>query len=104
MLLFAAFRRRRRAAGRGGRVPSEDQMSDPIILIPSRLASTRLPNKPLAPIAGEAMIVHVWRRACEAKIGPVVVATDAEEIAAVVRQAGGEAVMTRSDHVNGSSR
>jgi 3-deoxy-manno-octulosonate cytidylyltransferase (CMP-KDO synthetase) len=79
-------------------------MSNPIILIPSRLAATRLPNKPLAPIAGEAMIVHVWRRACEAKIGPVVVATDAEEIAAVVRRAGGEAVMTRSDHVNGSSR
>jgi 3-deoxy-manno-octulosonate cytidylyltransferase (CMP-KDO synthetase) len=50
------------------------------------------------------MIVHVWRRACEAKIGPVVVATDAEEIAAVVRKAGGEAVMTHSDHVNGSSR
>lgn len=79
-------------------------MSDPIILIPSRLAATRLPNKPLAPIAGEAMIVHVWRRACEAKIGPVVVATDAHEIAAVVRKAGGEAVMTRADHVNGSSR
>jgi 3-deoxy-manno-octulosonate cytidylyltransferase (CMP-KDO synthetase) len=79
-------------------------MSDPIILIPSRLAATRLPNKPLAPIAGEAMIVHVWRRACEAKIGPVVVATDSDEIAAVVRKAGGEAAMTRPDHVNGSSR
>jgi 3-deoxy-manno-octulosonate cytidylyltransferase (CMP-KDO synthetase) len=79
-------------------------MSDPIILIPSRLAATRLPNKPLAPIAGEPMIVHVWRRACEARIGRVAVATDAEEIAAAVRRAGGEAVMTRSDHLNGSSR
>jgi 3-deoxy-manno-octulosonate cytidylyltransferase (CMP-KDO synthetase) len=48
--------------------------------------------------------VHVWRRACEAKIGPVMVATDAQEIAAAVRKAGGEAVMTRADHVNGSSR
>src|SRR6516165_5709612 len=79
-------------------------MADPIILIPSRLAATRLPNKPLAPIAGEAMIVHVWRRACEAKIGPVAVATDSEEIAAVVRRAGGDAVLTRTDHLNGSSR
>jgi 3-deoxy-manno-octulosonate cytidylyltransferase (CMP-KDO synthetase) len=79
-------------------------MSDPIILIPSRLAATRLPNKPLAPIAGEAMIVHVWRRACEAGIGPVVVATDAPEIAVAVRRAGGVAAMTRTDHVNGSSR
>jgi 3-deoxy-manno-octulosonate cytidylyltransferase (CMP-KDO synthetase) len=79
-------------------------MSDPIILIPSRLAATRLPNKPLAPIAGEPMIVHVWKRACEAAIGRVAVATDAEAIAAAVREAGGEAVMTRSDHLNGSSR
>jgi 3-deoxy-manno-octulosonate cytidylyltransferase (CMP-KDO synthetase) len=79
-------------------------MPDPIILIPSRLAATRLPNKPLAPIAGEPMIVHVWRRACEAGIGPVVVATDSEEIAQAVRRAGGKAVMTRKDHVNGSSR
>ena len=84
--------------------PPERLMSDPIILIPSRLAATRLPNKPLAPIAGEPMIVPVWRRACEAGIGPVAVATDSEEIAQAVRKAGGEAVMTRADHVNGSSR
>src|SRR5437868_13502601 len=102
MLLFAA-RRRGRGRRRGAARP-EPKMQDPIILIPSRLAATRLPNKPLAPIAGEAMIVHVWRRACEASIGPVVVATDAEAIAEAVRLAGGEAVMTRSDHVNGSSR
>jgi len=79
-------------------------MRDPIILIPARLAATRLPNKPLAIIAGEPMIVHVWRRACEARIGPVRVATDSHEIAEAVRQAGGEAVMTRDDHLNGSSR
>ena len=79
-------------------------MAIPIILIPSRLAATRLPNKPLARIAGESMIVHVWRRACEARIGRVVVATDADGIALAVSQAGGEAMMTRPDHVNGSSR
>src|SRR6516165_12687421 len=78
-------------------------MADPIILIPSRLAATRLPNKPLAPIAGEPMIVHVWRRASESRIGEVVVATDSAEIAAAVGAAGGKAVMTRADHVNGSS-
>lgn len=79
-------------------------MRDPIILIPARLAASRLPGKPLAPIAGEPMIVHVWRRACEAGIGPVRVATDSGEIAEAIRRAGGEAVMTREDHLNGSSR
>jgi len=79
-------------------------MRDPIILIPARLAASRLQGKPLAPIAGEPMIVHVWRRACEAGIGPVRVATDSGEIAQAVRRAGGEAVMTREDHLNGSSR
>ena len=79
-------------------------MREPIILIPARLAASRLPGKPLAPIAGEPMIVHVWRRACEAGIGPVRVATDSGEIAEAVRRAGGEAVMTREDHLNGSSR
>jgi 3-deoxy-manno-octulosonate cytidylyltransferase (CMP-KDO synthetase) len=79
-------------------------MSDPIILIPSRLAATRLPNKPLAEIAGEPMIVHVWRRAMEAGIGPVAVATDAPEIADAVTRAGGRAVMTRTDHASGSDR
>jgi 3-deoxy-manno-octulosonate cytidylyltransferase (CMP-KDO synthetase) len=79
-------------------------MSDPLVLIPARLASTRLPNKPLADIAGEPMIVHVWRRAVEAGIGPVAVATDAAEIAEAVISAGGLAVMTRSDHASGSDR
>lgn len=68
------------------------------------MASTRLPDKPLADIAGEAMIVHVWRRAAAADVGPVVVACDDDRIAAVVRAAGGEAVLTRNDHDSGSDR
>ena len=79
-------------------------MSAPLVLIPARLSATRLPNKPLAEIAGEPMIVHVWRRAVEAGIGPVAVATDAPEILAAVEHAGGTAVMTRADHVSGSDR
>lgn len=79
-------------------------MSDPIVIIPARLAATRLPNKPLADIAGEPMIVHVWRRAMEAGIGPVAVATDAPAIAQVVEKVGGRAVMTRADHASGSDR
>ncbi len=79
-------------------------MSDPLVLIPARLQATRLPNKPLADIAGAPMIVHVWRRAVEAGIGRVAVATDAPAVAEAVRAAGGEAVMTRSDHPSGSDR
>ena len=79
-------------------------VTDPIVLIPARLKATRLPDKPLADIHGEAMIVHVWRRACEAGIGPVAVATDAAAIAAAIERAGGRAVMTSSDHVSGSDR
>jgi 3-deoxy-manno-octulosonate cytidylyltransferase (CMP-KDO synthetase) len=79
-------------------------MSDPLVLIPARLAAARLPNKPLADIGGEPMIVHVWRRAVEAGIGPVAVATDARDIAEAVIRAGGQAVMTRADHASGSDR
>src|SRR5271170_8452119 len=79
-------------------------MADILILIPARMASTRLPGKPLAEIAGEPMIVHVLRRAQAAAIGPVVVATDSPEIAAAVDKAGARAVMTRSDHASGSDR
>ena len=61
-------------------------MADTLILIPARMAATRLPGKPLADIAGEPMIVHVWRRARRPDIGPVVVATDSPEIAAAVRR------------------
>jgi 3-deoxy-manno-octulosonate cytidylyltransferase (CMP-KDO synthetase) len=75
-----------------------------LILIPARMASSRLPGKPLADIAGEPMIVHVMRRAQAADIGPVAVATDSEAIAACVEKAGGRAVMTRTDHESGSDR
>lgn len=78
--------------------------SDTLILIPARMASTRLPGKPLADIGGAPMIVHVMRRAAAAGIGPVVVATDSEPIAAAVQKAGGRAVMTGSDHASGSDR
>jgi len=77
---------------------------DVLILTPARLAATRLPGKPLADIAGLPMIVHVLRRAQEAAIGPVVVATDSEAIAAAVEKADGRAVMTRADHATGSDR
>ena len=76
----------------------------PIVLIPARMASTRLPGKPLADIGGEPMIVHVWRRAMESGIGPVAVACDGEEIAAAVKKVGGEAVLTKPDHPSGSDR
>jgi 3-deoxy-manno-octulosonate cytidylyltransferase (CMP-KDO synthetase) len=79
-------------------------MADVLILIPARMGSSRLPGKPLADIAGEPMIVHVMRRAQAAAVGPVVVATDSEAIAACVEKAGGRAVMTRADHVCGSDR
>ncbi|MFL5095117.1 MAG: 3-deoxy-manno-octulosonate cytidylyltransferase [Xanthobacteraceae bacterium] len=78
--------------------------SDILVLIPARMASARLPGKPLVDIAGLPMIVHVLRRAEAAAVGPVAVATDSEAIAAAVEKAGGRAVMTRADHVSGSDR
>jgi len=79
-------------------------MLNALVVIPARLASTRLPNKPLADICGAPMIVQVLRRAMEAEIGPVLVAADGEEIAAAVRAAGGEAVVTDPDLPSGSDR
>ena len=79
-------------------------MADVVIVIPARLAATRLPGKPLADIGGVPMIVHVLRRAEEAAIGATVVATDSEAIAAAVAKAGGHAVLTRADHASGSDR
>lgn len=76
----------------------------PVIIIPARMAASRLPGKPLADIGGKPMIRHVWERAMAADIAPVWVATDHEEIAAVIRDAGGEAVMTSPDHPSGSDR
>lgn len=77
---------------------------DVLILIPARLHATRLPGKPLADIGGLPMIVQVLRRAEEARIGRVVVATDDETIATAVDKAGGRALMTQADHPSGSDR
>jgi 3-deoxy-manno-octulosonate cytidylyltransferase (CMP-KDO synthetase) len=79
-------------------------MQRTLVVIPARMQASRLPGKPLAEIAGEPLIVHVWRRAMAAGTGRVVVATDTEEIVAAVRKAGGEAVLTRADHASGSDR
>jgi 3-deoxy-manno-octulosonate cytidylyltransferase (CMP-KDO synthetase) len=75
-----------------------------LVLIPARMAATRLPGKPLLEMAGLPMIVHVLRRAEAAGIGRVAVATDTPEIAAAVTAHGGQAVMTRADHPSGSDR
>lgn len=76
----------------------------PVIIIPARMASTRLPGKPLALIGGLNMVVQVMKRAQAAAIGRVVVACDGEEIANAVRNAGGEAVLTDADLPSGSDR
>ena len=85
-------------------VPPPQPPRNPLIVIPARLASTRLPGKPLADIAGEPMIVHVWRRSVEAGIGPVVVACAEAAIAEAVERAGGRAVLTEPDLPSGSDR
>jgi 3-deoxy-manno-octulosonate cytidylyltransferase (CMP-KDO synthetase) len=79
-------------------------MANPIVLIPARMNAVRLPGKPLADIHGAPMIVHVWRRAMEANIGPVWVAADDPRVTEAVVSAGGKAIMTRSDHPSGSDR
>lgn len=76
----------------------------PIVLIPARLASTRLPGKPLAMIGDAPMIVQVWRRAMAAGVGPVAVAAAEPEIADAVTAAGGRAVLTDPDLPSGSDR
>ena len=79
-------------------------MANPIVLVPARMSSTRLPGKPLADIWGEPMIVHVWRRAMEADVGPVLVAADDARIVEAVTAVGGRATLTRPDHGSGSDR
>lgn len=75
-----------------------------MVMIPARRGATRLPGKPLAEIAGAPMIVHVWRRAMEADLGPVVVATDDRDIVDCIAAAGGRAVLTDPGHPSGSDR
>ncbi|MGD0722183.1 MAG: 3-deoxy-manno-octulosonate cytidylyltransferase [Roseiarcus sp.] len=79
-------------------------MTASLVIIPARMGSTRLPGKPLADIRGEPMIVHVWRRAVEAEVGPVLVAADDPAIARAIEAAGGRAILTRTDHASGSDR
>ena len=75
-----------------------------IIIIPARIAASRLPKKPLADIAGKPMIQHVWERAMAADLAPVYVATDDRSIKDVIEQVGGKVVLTRADHPSGSDR
>ena len=77
---------------------------DTLVVIPARLAASRLPNKPLAEIGTEPMIVHVWRRAVAADVGPVIVACGDKPIADAIRAAGGTAVMTIPELPSGSDR
>lgn len=83
---------------------TRDVPRNPVVLIPARMASTRLPGKPLADIAGLPMIVQCLRRAEEAQVGPVVIACSEAEVADAVTQAGGRAVMTDPDLPSGSDR
>lgn len=77
---------------------------DFIAVIPARFASSRLPGKPLAQIAGEPMVAHVWRRACESRAARVVVATDDARIETALTALGAEVLMTRADHPSGTDR
>ncbi len=79
-------------------------LSNPILLIPARMQAARLPGKPLADIAGSPMIVHVWKRASEVRLGRVVVAAAEQEIVDAIKAAGGEAVLTDADLATGSDR
>jgi 3-deoxy-manno-octulosonate cytidylyltransferase (CMP-KDO synthetase) len=76
----------------------------PVVIIPARMASSRLPGKPLADIGGVPMIVRVWAQAMKAGIGPVIVACAEDEIADAVERAGGHAVLTHPDLPSGSDR
>jgi 3-deoxy-manno-octulosonate cytidylyltransferase (CMP-KDO synthetase) len=79
-------------------------MNDTVILIPSHLRATRLPNKPLLLINNKPMIVHCWQRAIESKVGEVYVATADEEIAEVIKNVGGKSILTSKEHKTGSDR
>ncbi len=78
--------------------------TNPVVIIPTRLAAVRLPDKPLADIHGEPMIVHCWRRAREADVGPVIVACADRTVAEAITAAGGRAIQTDSAHRSGSDR
>lgn len=79
-------------------------MSDFVVVIPARYGSSRLPGKPLLDIGGVPMVVRVWQRACESRATRVVVATDDTRVKTAVESAGGEALLTASDHPSGTDR
>jgi 3-deoxy-manno-octulosonate cytidylyltransferase (CMP-KDO synthetase) len=85
-------------------MPSPSPNAPPLIVLPARMASTRLPGKPLADIAGKPMIAHVIERARAAHVGPVVVACCEEPVARAAARAGAQAVMTDPDLPSGSDR
>lgn len=76
----------------------------PIIIIPARMQSQRLPGKPLLKIAGKTMIEHVWQRACSFNLGPVIVACAESEIAEVITKSGGHAILTDPNLPSGTDR
>ena len=75
---------------------------NPLVVIPARLAATRLPQKPLADICGKPMIVHVWEKAVQANVGPVIIASADQDIIDVVKDRGGEGVLTDPAHPSGT--
>jgi 3-deoxy-manno-octulosonate cytidylyltransferase (CMP-KDO synthetase) len=75
-----------------------------VVIIPARMAATRLPGKPLADIGGVPMIVHVWRRAVSADVGPVIVAAGDAEIVSAIQSVGGTAVLTNPSLPSGTDR
>lgn len=79
-------------------------VSSPIVVIPARLGSTRLPGKALAPVGGKPLIVHAFETACAAAVGPVAVATDSPEIAQAIEALGWTAVLTQGEHPCGTDR
>jgi 3-deoxy-manno-octulosonate cytidylyltransferase (CMP-KDO synthetase) len=95
---------RRRAGTAKGKATASAESMKPLVVIPARMSSSRLPGKPLADIHGAPMIVHVWRRARAAGVGPVLVAAGESEIVEAVEKAGGRALLTRADHPSGSDR
>jgi len=76
----------------------------PVVIVPARLESTRLPRKVLLRESGKFLIEHVWERACEAGVGPVVLATDSEEVLEAAQGFGARALLTRADHPSGTDR
>ena len=79
-------------------------MKNTVIIIPTRLRAKRFPNKPLAKINDIPMIVHVLNKAKESDVGKVFVATPDDEICKIIKENGGEAILTKADHLSGSDR